>query len=650
MGQRLTHTAKQAPRKRALLITIVLIFFISAAMSLFQLRQSISLLDENYGTSVFSMFQLKLELRRFNDALALYQVAPDNVHLQQVKTRYDLLWSRFPVLLEGVDGEQITKIDHAKATLSQAFNTVKSLEHDVFKKLATEPEHSLQIQQTLEPQIAEIDALALQNYYQTNTLFNRSESQVIDLQQQLILLMCGLILSGSLLLVMIIRENRLNRYQAKHDSLTGIPNRAFLQNEITRYCRKKQPFALHLIDLNGFKDVNDTLGHHVGDALLEAVSHRLTSGIDKRYGCLTCRLGGDEFAIIQPRLISSDSLGIITGKVIQLFEKRFQIDQHTCFIGASIGSVIFPEHGIDVGSLLTRADIAMYKAKDRATHSSQMLFDFDMDAQIHRRQQLQRDLRIALERSKLHLVYQPIVSLQTQQVVCLETLLRWNHETYGAIPPLEIISIAEKYSLANTLGCWIIDEACRQIDEWRNSGFQPLPVAVNISPSMHQLDLAAIINQSLKQHNLPQGLIRIEVTEDTGMQILKETQDLLPGLARHNISVALDDFGTGLSSLSHLQQLPIQTLKIDRSFISKIGEDQVSRRLVHNIIGIGHDLGMQVVAEGIEDETEVSLLATYQCDYGQGYLFSKPLAPSLIPECCRKIAMTANHSAVTETC
>jgi EAL domain-containing protein (putative c-di-GMP-specific phosphodiesterase class I) len=247
-------------------------------------------------------------------------------------------------------------------------------------------------------------------------------------------------------------------------------------------------------------------------------------------------------------------------------------------------------------------------------------------------------------------VYQPIVSLQTQQVVSLETLLRWDHETYGAIPPLEIISIAEKYSLANTLGCWIIDEACRQIDEWRNEGFQPLPVAVNISPSMHQLDLAAIINQSLKQHNLPQGLIRIEVTEDTGMQILKETQDLLPGLARHNISVALDDFGTGLSSLSHLQQLPIQTLKIDRSFISKISEDQVSRRLVHNIIGIGHDLGMKVVAEGIENEAEASLLATYQCDYGQGYLFSKPLAPRLIPACCREVAMTANDSAVTETC
>nr|WP_320135700.1 bifunctional diguanylate cyclase/phosphodiesterase [uncultured Amphritea sp.] len=639
MAQRIANISQQYHRKRALMIAIVVIFFLSAAGSLFQLRQSINLLDENYGTSVFAMFQLKTELHRFHDSLTLYQAAPDNAHLDQVKARYDLLWSRFPLLFEGVDGQQIAKFKNAETTLTNAFNTVKSFENAVFERLVNEPQYSLNIQQALVSETAAINALTLQNYYHTNIMFNRSESQVIDLQQQLIMLMCGLILTGGLLLLMIIRESRLNRYQAEHDSLTGIPNRAFLKNEIASYCKKKQSFALHLIDLDGFKDVNDSLGHHIGDALLQAVANRLANSLDQQENCLTCRLGGDEFAIIQPHISHpNNSLNDITEKVIKLFKQQFQLEQHRCFISASIGCAIYPDHGLNAATLLTRADIAMYKAKERTSGSSQALFDFEMDEQINRRQQLQLDLRMALEQKKLHLVYQPIVSLQDQRVTYLETLLRWNHETYGAISPLEIIEIAEKYTLANTLGCWVIDEACRQIDQWRTEGFQPLAVAVNISPSMHQLDLADIISQSLENHQLPKGLIRIEVTEDTSMQILKDTQDLLPGLARQDISIALDDFGTGLSSLSHLQQLPIQTLKIDRSFVNKITDDPVSSRLVKNIIGIGHDLGMQVVAEGIEDAATASLLASYECNYGQGYLYSKPLAPQLIPECCRNIA------------
>lgn len=638
MRQQLASLSHQYHRKRAVLIAIVLIFFLSAAVSLYQLRHSINLLDKNNGTSVFSMFQLRLELHRFHDALTLYQASPNNTHLDQLKTRYDILWSRFPVLFEGVNGQQIAKFENAETILKEAFLNIKSLESAVFERLVNEPQYGTQIQQALAPNIAVINTLALQNYYHSNIKYNRNDDLIINLQQQLIILMCGLILTGGLLLLMIIRESRLNRYQAEHDSLTGIPNRSFLKKEITRYCKKKQPFMLHLIDLNGFKDVNDTLGHHMGDALLQAVANRLVSDIDQREGCTTCRLGGDEFAIIQPWINHTSNSEEIAEKIIQLFEQQFQFEQHQCFISASVGSVLHPEHGDNATKLLTRADISMYKAKEQTSGSSQELFDFKMDKQLNRRQQLQQDLRVALEQKKLHLVYQPIVSLKEQRVTCLETLLRWNHKTFGAISPLEIIEIAEKYGLANSLGCWIIDEACRQIDQWRTAGFQPLAVAVNISPSMHQLDLATIINQSLKNYQLPKGLIRIEVTEDTSMQILKDTQDLLPCLARQGISITLDDFGTGLSSLSHLQQLPIQTLKIDRSFVNKITDDPVSSRLVRNIIGIGHDLGIQVVAEGIEDAATANLLASYDCNYGQGYLYSRPLPPQLIPECCRNIA------------
>ncbi|WP_299196179.1 bifunctional diguanylate cyclase/phosphodiesterase [uncultured Amphritea sp.] len=635
MSESLEIIRKTYRQKRALLIALILIFFISAAVSLFQLRQSITILDQYYTTSVFSMFQLKMELRRFDDALTLYQAAPNTTHLDQLKSRYDILWSRFPVLIEGDDGVQIRSIETAESTINQAFETVKSLENDIFNRLPVDPEYSVQIKQTLKPQVDAVDALSMQDYYRTNAILNRSDSQVLDLQRQLILLMFGLIFTGSLLLLMIIRESRLNRHQAEHDSLTGIPNRAFLKKKISRYSDKKQPFALHLLDLNGFKDINDTLGHHIGDALLQSVSRRMTEEIDKRYNCVTCRLGGDEFAIIQSTVRGKQSLNIIADKIISLFDQPFEIGQHTCFIGASIGSVIYPEHGNDASSLLTRADIAMYKAKERSNHSTQMLFDFEMDVQINRRQQLQRDLREAIEAEKLQLVYQPIVSLEEQHVASLEALLRWNHETYGAIPPLEIIEIAEKYSIANLLGCWVIKQTCLQIAQWQSMGLKAIPVAINISPSMHQLDLASIINQSLNEYGLPKGLIRVEVTEDTSMHILKETQNLLPELARQEISIALDDFGTGLSSLSHLQQLPIQTLKIDRCFISKITVDRTSSLLVKNIIRIGHDLGMRVVAEGIEDAAAAHLLTSFQCDFGQGYLFSKPLKPELIPDFCR---------------
>jgi len=648
MNQGLKKITMQYRQKLALLISVIMIFFIIGAVSLYQLRQSISILDQNYGTSVFSMFQLKLELQRFYDSLSLYRSAPDPQHLDEVNKRYDILWSRFPVLIEGEDGIRIRNVANAESTISKAFDTVKSLDTGISQRLATEPKYSTEIQQTLLPQMEAIDGLTLQNFYSTNAIINRNDSRVLELQQQLILLMSGVIFIGIVLLIMAIRESRLNRHQAEHDSLTGIPNRAFLKREITRYCEQKKPFALHLIDLNGFKDVNDTLGHHIGDVLLQSVSERLTQGIDAQNGCLTCRLGGDEFAIIQPIIRNNNSLNILGDKIIQLFKKQFKIDQHTCFIGASIGSVIYPEHGLNVGSLLTRADIAMYKAKEQAVESRQMLFNFDMDVQIHRRQRLQADLREALKYKKLQLVYQPIVDLKNPRVACLEALLRWNHETLGPIPPLEIIEIAEKYSLANELGIWVIAETCRQLQEWRSGGLEPLPVAINISPSMHHLDLAGMINESLELNNLPKGLIRIEVTEDTSMRILKETQDLLPGLGRHNISIALDDFGTGLSSLSHLQQLPVQTLKIDRSFISKISADHTSRRLVKNIIGIGHDLGMKVVAEGIEDNSAAALLTAYQCDYGQGYLFSKPLAPHLIPGCCRQLETVPAEAAAND--
>ncbi|WP_372600569.1 hypothetical protein, partial [Amphritea sp.] len=226
MAQRLKSIAIEYRQKVFLLISVMMIFFIIGAVGLYQLRQSIAILDQNYGTSVFSMFQVKLELRRFYDSLSLYRAAPGPQHFDEVNKRYNLLWSRFPVLMEGEDGKRIRNVENAENTLVKAFETVKSLDDSIVNRLVTDPEYSTQIQQTLLPEIDALDRLALQNFYRTNAIINSNDSRVISLQQQLILLMSGIIFIGIMLLLMIIRESRLNRHQAEHDSLTGIPNRA----------------------------------------------------------------------------------------------------------------------------------------------------------------------------------------------------------------------------------------------------------------------------------------------------------------------------------------------------------------------------------------------------------------------------------------
>lgn len=612
------------------LIPIVLIFFVSALVSLAQLKQSIAILDDRYGTSVWALFQLKTELRRFNDTLSIYKHSSSEY--DQVTDRYDLLWSRFPVLLEGEDAFQLRKIPNAPKTVFEAFQTVKSLEKLVVGELKHDPELSTHIQVTLKPHLIAVDKLALDNYHFNNDFYNRGDQRVAKLQKQLIWLMLGLIASGSLFLLMILKESRINKYQAEHDSLTAMPNRAYLRKELSALCKENSAFALHLIDLNGFKDVNDTLGHHAGDVLLQSVSKRLVNEVDKQFGCITCRMGGDEFAVLHRFYTGEQDLSEVTTQIIKSLESEFTVDDHPCFIGGSVGSVIYPNHGSTASQLLTHADIAMYKAKEFAPTSKQVLFDFEMDATIKRKQQLQRDMREALENNKLTLVFQPIVSLNKKEVCYYEALLRWNHPVYGPLSPIEVIDVAEQYGLGHQLGCWVINESCKQIQQWQAQGVGALPVSVNISPSMYRYDLSSTIKQAISAHQLGSGMLWIEVTEDTTMQSIREANQMLDQLSSEGVSIALDDFGTGLSSLSHLKQMNIQTLKIDRSFIKDIDTNPISRSLVRNIIAIGHDLGMKVVAEGIETEIASQILSEFNCDFGQGYLFSKPLEPDLVPE------------------
>lgn len=612
------------------LIPIVLIFFISALASLIQLKQSKSILDERYGTSVWALFQLRSELIRFHDALSIFK--ENTVTLEQLHERYDILWSRFPAVLEGVDGEHIAQIDGAIEQLSDSFDFIQAIENEVFNVLPQNPAYISSLQFQLRPHIKAIEKLSINNHQLNNDFYNRGDKRISELQQQLIWLMIGLIATGSALLFMLLKENRTNRHMARHDSLTKMPNRSFLKLRLDEACEKGAPFGFHLLDLNKFKDVNDTLGHHTGDLLLKAVSQRLREGIDQPYNCITCRLGGDEFAIIQYDLKDISSLSLVAENIIQILGVPFILNDNTCHIGVSIGSTAYPDHAQETHKLLARADIAMYQAKESSRTSKYVLFNYGMDAEINRKQQIQRDLREAINNNQLHLVYQPILSLNGKKISYAEALLRWNHDQYGPISPLEIVAIAEQYGIAQELGCWVINEACRQIKSWQTLGEDIFPVSVNISPSMYRLDLASIINDLQKQHGIEAGCIRVEVTEDTALHVINSAKEVFSDCKKQMISLALDDFGTGLSSLSHLQKLPVQTLKIDKSFINRILQDHTSERLVKTMINIGHELNMEVVAEGIESEAISQLLHKLKCDYGQGFYYSKPLLPDLIPD------------------
>lgn len=627
-------TRKGTSKRGFFLAFIVLIFFISALISLVQLRESIQILEARYGTSVWSMFQLRIEMRRFYDALDYYH---DDTHgAELIQERYDLLWSRFPVLLEGLDGQHLEDVEQGTRTLEEAFDVLRQQEAAIFYELPADARVADRVRIAIEPHLQDIERLTLENYHLNNEAFNRGDQEIAVLQQKLMFLIIGLIISGSLLLQMVVRENRRNRFQAEHDSLTMMPNRAYLRRELVGLCKNKRMFAMHMIDLNGFKDVNDSLGHHTGDMLLKAVAGRLVELVDSSHHCLTCRLGGDEFAVLQYGVHQQQQLEPVIRQIIDALEDEFLVEGHACYVGASIGSVLYPEHGEDASTLLSRADMAMYKAKEHGPASSAKLFLPEMDKWQQRRHQLNRDLREAIASSSLHIQYQPIVSLADGSVRSLEALLRWNHPQLGAISPLDIIDVAEQYGVANELGCWIIEQVCQHYQQWLQNDDVLPPVSINISPSMYRLDLVDTITQLIRNYGLRDGNIWIEVTEDTTMKVIKEAEIVLRELKQHGVSIALDDFGTGLSSLSHLQQLNLQALKIDRSFVKDINRCKTSAALVKNIIAIGHDLGMRVVAEGIEDADSAALLAGYGCDYGQGYLFSKPVMPKQIPEFCRQ--------------
>jgi diguanylate cyclase (GGDEF)-like protein/PAS domain S-box-containing protein len=420
-------------------------------------------------------------------------------------------------------------------------------------------------------------------------------------------------------------------HQAFHDPLTGLANRALFRDRVQHALalnrRTQQPLAVLFLDLDGFKAINDSLGHLVGDKLLGAVSRRLQASV--RPGDTVARLGGDEFAVLLEDLEGLHVAQQVAARFIDEMKSAFSLKGHEVFVGASVGIALSAESD-DADELLRNADLAMYRAKALGKNRCEV-FEPDMHAAALDRMAIENDLRHAVVRGELVLHYQPVVELATSRIVGVEALLRWDHPTRGLVSPLDFINVAEESGLIVPVGRWVLTEACRQVARWQRETGLPLRLSVNISArQLAAPRLAEHVAKTLRATGIKPRDLVLEITESMLVDDAERTIGKLHLLRELGVKLAIDDFGTGYSSLNYLRRLPVDVLKIDRSFVSGIGTQGDLESLTAAIVGIGRDLGLDTVAEGIEEPGQLDALRRMGCVLGQGYLYARPLpAPQM---------------------
>ncbi len=419
------------------------------------------------------------------------------------------------------------------------------------------------------------------------------------------------------------------------DALTGLPNRALLLDRLRQAFEKYQRdptkrFAVLFMDLNRFKVINDSLGHQVGDLLLIELAKRLQLCV--RSADTVARLGGDEFVILLENLEGPKSVMQVIDRITRYTATTFNLDGYQVASSTSIGVVMNLRHYTSTDDILRDADIAMYHAK--TSKKPYALFDRKMFEQVAARQQTEMELRSALERGELFLMYQPIVSLPGGKVSGFEALVRWQHPRRGLVSPTEFIALAEETGLIGAIGEWVMSEACTQMSVWqRGKGEGQLTMSVNLSSKQFaQPDLAARIAAILRDTGLEPRHLKVEVTESAVMEDPTLAVKVLTQIKDLGVRVAMDDFGTGYSSLSYIHSLPLDTIKIDQSFVNRMKSDSRSLEIVRTVVNLAQNLDLDVVSEGVESAEQVAILGTLECSYAQGYYFSKPLIETEVLE------------------
>jgi diguanylate cyclase (GGDEF)-like protein len=452
----------------------------------------------------------------------------------------------------------------------------------------------------------------------------------------------------------LLRQAESSRHQALHDPLTGLPNRTLFTDRLDQALlsaqRTRTETGVMLLDLDRFKEVNDTLGHQYGDALLRQVANRISEAL--RGTDTVARLSGDEFAILMPHADEAAATALAT-RILTSVHRSFLLDDVTVDVEASIGAAIAPAHADRTSALLRCADIAMYAAKD--TKAGVVAYRPEMHTQDSTRLLLLGDLRRALDTDdQLVVYYQPKVSLQLGELCGVEALVRWQHPVRGMVQPLDFIPIAETTGLINRLTLYVLRLSVAQARGWLDSGF-PIPVAVNLSPRcLLDTDLVRNVIDLLREHDLPAHLLRLEVTESAVMANPTLAMATLTELHDLGIRLSIDDYGTGYSSMAYLKRLPVDELKVDRTFVLNMDTDHNDAALVRGAIDLGHNLGLTVVAEGVEGSRHVAALQDLGCDIAQGYHYARPMPPETLTAWMRQNSADTPYSpahsgTVTET-
>jgi diguanylate cyclase (GGDEF)-like protein len=426
-------------------------------------------------------------------------------------------------------------------------------------------------------------------------------------------------------------------YLASHDSLTSLPNRemfnGMLRHAIDAAGRYQRQFALLFIDLDRFKVINDSLGHDAGDMLLVEVGGRLRRAL--RSSDVVARLGGDEFVVILEEASERHEVERVAGELLSVLCQPLQLSGHECHTTASIGIAMYPSDGIDMQTLTKNADMAMYLAKEDGKNGFRF-FTKEIKTQSIERLTLESGLRRALERGQFSLHYQPKVDMASGQITGVEALLRWMHPDLGTVSPGQFIPLAEETGLIVPIGRWVLKEACAQNMAWQRRGLRPVTMAVNLSPRQFaDANLLHDVDEALLASGMSPVLLQLEVTESMVMRNVSRAIKVLDAIQGRGIRLAIDDFGTGYSSMSLMKQFPIDTIKIDRSFVRDLPNDSEDQAIAQAIISMGKALGMTIIAEGVETVEQETFLRNHACDEMQGFLFSKPLPPKQMADLLR---------------
>ncbi len=418
-------------------------------------------------------------------------------------------------------------------------------------------------------------------------------------------------------------------HSAEHDTLTGLPNRLLFNDRVGQAIalarRHNHKVAVLSLDIDGFKRINDSLGHSTGDKLLQSIAKRLLDCV--RASDTVSRQGGDEFVVLLSEVEQEEDTAILARRMLKQVSRRHAIDHQDLHITASIGVSVYPDDGKEAETLIKNADTAMHQAKEKSRQSYQF-FEPTMNVRAVERQSIEESLRRALERRELVLHYQPKVELSSRRITGAEALIRWNHPTRGLVPPAQFISVAEESGLIRPIGAWVLREACEQARAWTEDGLPALTMAVNVSAMEFRNDtfldgvFAALATTGLDPHRL-----ELELTESVLVKRAESAASILQALREKGVQVALDDFGTGYSSLSYLRRFPVDALKIDQSFVRQISTGGDDTIIVTAIIALARSLKLRVVAEGVETAEELAFLRMHQCDEVQGYYFSRPVPP-----------------------